>query len=148
MSARSLASWSLCAQSPIGLRTIQPGQGTLEAAATRSTGDFTGSLSDELFTGGFSSAVTAASWPLSTATTSREHSTLSELEKKFSFISTIRLIVIPHKAKTAMRRLWSRSTGPTSDPTPSSDGTSSGVPDHDNHATPQPPAGPSVSTPP
>src|SRR6266571_3386457 len=149
MSARSFASWSLCAQSPIGLRTLHPGQGTLEASATRSTGDFAASLSAELFTGDFSSAVAAASWPLSAAPMSREHRTRGELEKKSSFISTIRLIVMLHKAKTAMRRLWSRWTAPASKPTAKSVGTLTRVPDRENQATPRPPSPwPSVSSPP
>jgi len=52
------------------------------------------------------------------------------LEKGFSFISTIRLIVILLKAKTAMRRLWSRWTGPASKHTAESDGTLTKLPNN------------------
>src|SRR5438445_762280 len=105
MSARSFASCSLCAQSPIGFRTFHPGQGTLEASATVSTNDLAWSLSRELFTGDLSSAVAAANRPVKAAHASNVQKAWGTVEKKFGFISTTRLVVILHKAKTAIGRL-------------------------------------------
>src|SRR5437667_1957245 len=87
MSARSFASWSLCAQSLSGLRTVQPGHGPFEACATRLANDFGWVLSAESLAGDLSAPVAAASESINAAQASNVHRTRGKVGKKLVFIS-------------------------------------------------------------